>query len=92
MPTPIQIEAQRLLDEEKKKMETFFGIGKIGGAVTQAAGIPGGKLVFDALYGGIRKLDEWRGPGEYETELQKVVRGERDTLPEPPDDDYYVCS
>lgn len=79
MPTPIQIEARRLLDEELAIRRWFTWINGAGLIALDAA-LAGGSL---GLYRLAIIASTWKD--SYEAELMKVITGERDTLPERPD-------
>lgn len=79
MPTPIQIEAERLLAEERKKrgsvvagMKDISKAAKIFGTL---AGSPAVGTLAGLVWDGIGSLAN--KPSEYESELEKVIRGER---------------
>jgi hypothetical protein len=90
MPTPIQIEAERLLAEERKKRKQFVVIYKTGAYLVAAVGtVLTGSLagIFAApIVETVGNL--LSGASQYEKELQEVVDGKRDALPpKPPEDD-----
>jgi hypothetical protein len=93
MPTPIQIEAAKLLEAERKFRENDKVLvkGAANGAASLARVIgsaTGHSSVGTGFWAAIKffcfVLTEGPDVPEYEQELERVIRGERDTLPEHP--------
>lgn len=87
MPNDIQKEAQARLHGLERERREFRRVHNVIGTVAAVALSPFGlgPIAYAAkmVMNGIAHLNTL--PDDYERELQKVVRGERDTLPDVPE-------
>jgi hypothetical protein len=98
MPTAMQIQAQELLDAHnaagEARRKVFSTGGKLGAGVMSVIGLGPAAPVVSGIFGAICALDKYFD--SYRDELERVIRGERDTLPEPPAEDgssdHIACS
>lgn len=83
MPTEIQLEAARLIEVERRSEAAVDKIMKAG-TILGSFVAPFGGVIVGAIFWGAKKL-AYLGGDPYVEELQKVVDGTRDTLPERPE-------